>query len=128
MRRGEYIESAAGEILLVDPPFQIRAAVLDHRTPLPAYVLEPSTEIKVRKERLATSGLRPGPWLTELKRAIVEREDHLLLKLPGGIGRRAPDSVSLLAALRIRSRAGVPRSASSLLTSGRAPREIGARP
>jgi ribonuclease Z len=89
MRRGEYIESAAGEILLVDPPFQIRAAVLDHRTPLPAYVLEPSTEIKVRKERLATSGLRPGPWLTELKRAIVEREDHLLLKLPGGIGHRA---------------------------------------
>jgi ribonuclease Z len=85
-RLGE--ESAPGGILLVDPLFQVRAAVLDHRTPVLAYVLEPSTEIKVRKERLAASGLRPGPWLTKLKRAIVEREDDALLELPDGSTRR----------------------------------------
>jgi ribonuclease Z len=81
-------ESAPGGILLVDSLFRVRGAVLDHRTPVLAYVLEPSTEIKVRSERLATSGLRPGPWLTELKRAIVEREDDALLELPDGSTRR----------------------------------------
>jgi ribonuclease BN (tRNA processing enzyme) len=87
--RGLGEESAPGGILLVDSLFQVRATVLDHRTPVLAYALDPSTEIKVRKDRLAASGLRPGPWLTELKQAIVEREDDALLELPDGSTRRA---------------------------------------
>jgi ribonuclease BN (tRNA processing enzyme) len=86
--RGLGEQSAPGGILLVDSLFRVRAAVLDHRTPVLAYVLESSAEIRVRKERLTESGLRPGPWLTRLKRAIVECDDDALLELPDGGTRR----------------------------------------
>jgi ribonuclease BN (tRNA processing enzyme) len=87
--RGFGEQSAPGGTVLVDSLFQVRAAVLDHGTPVLAYALEPSTEIKVRKERLAASGLRPGPWLTKLKQAILTREDDALLELPDGRTRGA---------------------------------------
>jgi len=79
--------TADGGVLLVDPLFLVRAAVLDHRTPVLAFAIEPTSEIKVRKERLAASGLEPGPWLTELKRAIVANDDHASLELPDGSNR-----------------------------------------
>jgi len=78
-------EQMANEgILLEDSILRVRAAVLDHRTPVLAYALEPNAEIKVRKERLTALSLRPGPWLTELKRAILERNDAAAIELPDG--------------------------------------------
>jgi ribonuclease BN (tRNA processing enzyme) len=76
--------AADGGVLIADPLFRVRAAVLDHRTPVLAFAIEPSAEINVRKERLIASGLEPGPWLTELKRAIVARDDDASLELPDG--------------------------------------------
>jgi ribonuclease Z len=81
-------EVAPEGTLLTDSLFQVRAAVLDHRTPVLAYALEPRAEVKVRKERLAASGLQPGPWLSELKRAAVEGRDSPI-RLPDGSTRSA---------------------------------------
>jgi len=90
VKAGDEAPSILGErtaesgVLLDDPLFTVSAAVLDHRTPVLAYALEPRAEIKVRKERLDASRLEPGPWLTELKSAIVLRDDDALLELPDG--------------------------------------------
>jgi ribonuclease BN (tRNA processing enzyme) len=82
--RGLGENTAAQGVLLADPLLRVRAAVLDHRTPVLAYALEPTAEIKVRKERLVASGLAPGPWLNDLKRAILEHADTASLELPDG--------------------------------------------
>jgi ribonuclease BN (tRNA processing enzyme) len=77
-------EAAASEgILQADALFAVRAALLDHRTPVLAYALEPPLDVKVRKERLEALGLRPGPWLTQLKLKVLEGRDEDRIELPG---------------------------------------------
>ena len=93
--------TAEGGVLLVDPLFLVRAAVLDHRTPVLAFAIEPNTEIKVRKERLVASGLEPGPWLGELKRAIVAHDDDALLDLPDGSKRAVRALAEELVLIRV---------------------------
>ena len=52
--------------LLVEPAFEVRCAVLDHRTPCLGYALQEATHVNVWRNRLADLGLVPGPWLREL--------------------------------------------------------------
>jgi ribonuclease BN (tRNA processing enzyme) len=75
---------ASDGVLLADPLLRVRAAELDHRTPVLAYALEPRVEIKVRKERLDALGVPPGPWLTALKNRIAAGDDSAAIELPGG--------------------------------------------
>jgi ribonuclease BN (tRNA processing enzyme) len=84
-------ETAADGTLLVDPGFRVRAVTLDHKTPVLAFALEASLEIKVRKERLAALGVAPGPWLTELKRAVGAHARERSITLPTGSSRRVDD-------------------------------------
>lgn len=58
-------------LLLSDPQLAVHAVLLDHRTPVLAYALQPPLEIKVRKERLGALGLSQGAWLTELRLAVL---------------------------------------------------------
>lgn len=76
--------TVAEGILLQDPGFRIRAITLDHGIPVLAYAFEPTLQIKVRKERLLQRGLAPGPWLTELKRHILEQRLDHPIALPDG--------------------------------------------
>jgi ribonuclease BN (tRNA processing enzyme) len=78
-------------ILLRDPAFQIRARILDHRTPVLAFALEPVLEMKVRKERLAESGVKPGAWLTALKAAVAAGRSATAIELPDGSVRRVSE-------------------------------------
>ncbi|HEX6998574.1 MAG TPA: hypothetical protein VF322_10545 [Gammaproteobacteria bacterium] len=71
-------------VLLEDPLLRVRAAVLDHRTPVLAFALEPRMQINVRKERLRELGLAPGPWLDALKRHILAGAHEALVRLPDG--------------------------------------------
>jgi ribonuclease BN (tRNA processing enzyme) len=71
-------------IVLEETAFRVRAVTLDHGIPVLAYAFEPVLQINVRKERLKQHGLEPGPWLTELKRLIVEQKLDHLLDLPNG--------------------------------------------
>jgi len=49
--------------------FTVHADVLDHGVPVLATALRETEHIAVNKDRLTRRGLRPGPWLRELKHA-----------------------------------------------------------
>lgn len=74
-----------GGLVLDDDTFQVRAAVLDHRIPCLAFAVQERAHVNVWKDRLARRGLAVGPWLRELKRAVV---------------RGAPDETPIRAACR----------------------------
>ena len=71
-------------VLLAEPGFRVRSAVLDHGTPVLAFAYESATQIKVRKERLVERGLEPGPWLTGLKQRMLRGDFTALVDLPNG--------------------------------------------
>jgi ribonuclease Z len=61
-------------ILLAEPELRVRAAFLDHETPCLAFLLEESTHVNVWKSKLAELDLPTGPWLQELKAAVLAGE------------------------------------------------------
>lgn len=67
-------DRVADGVLYCEPTFQVTTAVLDHRTPCLGYAITEAAHINVWKNRLAEMGLPVGPWLRELKRAIVGRQ------------------------------------------------------
>lgn len=72
-----------GNVLYQEPEFQIRAALLDHGTPVMAYAWEPFGKLQVRNDQLKAAGLRPGPWLHDLKMAVLRmRPDELISPNP----------------------------------------------
>ena len=59
-------------IVVKDPAFRVSAAVLDHRTPCLGFAIEEPAHLNIWKTRLATLGLPVGPWLSDLKRAVID--------------------------------------------------------
>jgi len=70
-REGERTGLLPGNILLNEETFRIRTAFLDHRTVSLAFALEEKSHVNIMKNRLLELGLPTGPWLAELKRAIL---------------------------------------------------------
>lgn len=64
--------STADGVLLDEPRFRVRAALLDHGIPCLGFALEEKARINVWRNRLAEMGLAVGPWLNELKRQVAE--------------------------------------------------------
>lgn len=58
-------------VLLDEDTFRIRCVFLDHKIPCLAFALEEKTHINVWKNRLKEMGLPVGPWLRELKQAVL---------------------------------------------------------
>lgn len=58
-------------VLREEPEFRVRCAFLDHDIPCLAYVVEEQAHVNVWKNRVAELGLPPGPWLRELKLAVL---------------------------------------------------------
>lgn len=71
-------------ILLREPGFEVRAAELDHGIPVLAYAYEPRRQINVRKDKLEELGLRPGPWLQDLKQAYLRSQWQQPIALDDG--------------------------------------------
>ncbi len=90
----------ASGVLLDEPGFRVRAALLDHHTPVLAFALEPAREINVRKDRLAARGLEAGPWLGELKRRIHADALGARITLPTGVMERVGDLARDLVLIR----------------------------
>lgn len=62
------------EPLVDEQNFWVQTRVLDHRIPCLAFALQEKRHINVWKNRLQEMGLPTGPWLTELKQAILRDE------------------------------------------------------
>jgi ribonuclease Z len=67
-----------GGVILREPTFQVTTTVLEHRTPCLAFAIEEAAHVNVWRNRLAELGLPVGPWLRELKRAVIDNkpDDH----------------------------------------------------
>jgi len=61
----------AGDVLHEEPTFRVRGRFVDHGIPCLAYAIEEKATFKVQKERLEAAGLTTGPWLRELKQAVL---------------------------------------------------------
>jgi len=61
-------------ILLDEPSFRVRTAMLDHGITCLGFALEEHAHINVWKTRLEALGLATGPWLRSLKEAVLRDE------------------------------------------------------
>ncbi len=61
-------------IVVDETAFRVRAAFLDHGVPCLGYALEEKEHVNVWKNRLEERGLAVGPWLKELKLAVLRGE------------------------------------------------------
>ncbi len=70
----EDVEAASSVrgLLLDDGRLRVRAAVLDHQIPCLAFALEERAHVNIWKPRLAALGLAVGPWLRDLKNAVLD--------------------------------------------------------
>jgi ribonuclease Z len=66
------VKRAADGVLLDEPRIRVRAAFLDHGIACLGFALEEKAHVNVWKNRLADMGLAVGPWLNDLKRAVLE--------------------------------------------------------
>lgn len=58
-------------LLLEEPALTVRCAVLDHGTPCLAFAVQEAAHVNVWRNRLEELGMAPGPWLREVKRAVL---------------------------------------------------------
>ena len=61
-------------ILVERPDYLVRAAVLDHGIPCLGFAIEQRRHVNVWKNKVEEMGFRVGPWLRDLKQAIL-RDD-----------------------------------------------------
>ncbi len=74
-------------LLLDEPGFSVRAAILEHRVPCLGFALKEKFHINIDKDALDARGLPPGPWLNELKQCIYgEKPDGHCLTVSAGRG------------------------------------------
>jgi len=59
-------------VLHSERTFRATTAVLEHRTPCLGFAIEETVHVNVWKSRLGELGLPVGPWLRELKLAVIE--------------------------------------------------------
>jgi ribonuclease Z len=70
-REGDQTFTVVDGVLLDEDAFRVRAVFLDHRIPSLAFTLEEKSHVNIMKNRLDELGLPVGPWLAELKRAVL---------------------------------------------------------
>lgn len=73
-RRSERVVQFTEHTLVDEEQFRVRFAILDHGTPCLAFALEERRHLNVWKNRLEALGLKTGPWLRELKQAVLREE------------------------------------------------------
>ena len=59
-------------VLVDEPGFRVRAAFLEHRTPCLAFAVEEKAHVNIWKNRLDEMELPVGPWIRDLKEAVLE--------------------------------------------------------
>ena len=78
-------------VVLEEENLRLRAAFLEHSIPCLAYAFEEKLHVNFMKNRLTELGLPVGPWLSEVKRAVLRGEPDqtvVTASLPGEGGER----------------------------------------
>lgn len=75
-REGETYSAAADGLLLDEPALSVRAIRLDHSIPCLAFTVQEKSHVNVWKNRVEEMGFRVGPWLRDLKAAILRGDDQ----------------------------------------------------
>ena len=79
-------------VLVNDPTFRVSTAVLEHRTPCLGFAIEEPAHFNVWKTRLERFGLPVGPWLRDLKHAVIEnRSDDFPVRISSSADSAAHD-------------------------------------
>jgi len=70
----------ADGVIYREQAFRVSTAVLDHGTLCLAFAIEEAAHVNVWKNKLLELGLPVGPWLHDLKRAVIENkpDDHTI--------------------------------------------------
>ena len=70
-------------VIVDDPTFTVRTAILEHRVPCLGFALEEKPHVNIDKDKLESMKAEPGPWLNELKKSVL-RDDlaPTLIKVP----------------------------------------------
>jgi len=78
--KNAFAEEAIGDNRMIEgivhsgPTFQVSTALLEHRTPSLAFAIKEAVHVNVWKSRLTELGLPVGPWLRELKSAVIDNK------------------------------------------------------
>lgn len=83
-------------VIYCETEFRVRAALLDHGTPVMAYAWEPFGKLKVRNNALEEIEAPPGPWLHDLKMAVLRNRPDELVSPGNGLTYRAGDLAARL--------------------------------
>jgi ribonuclease Z len=71
-RRNAPSEPASDNDLLLDEAlFSVRGRIVDHEMPVLAFAIDEKAELRVAADRVRAMGLTTGPWLRELKDALL---------------------------------------------------------
>lgn len=70
-REEEAVGRLPGGILIDEPGWQVRGALLDHGTPCLGFAAVEKQHVNIWKNRLEALGLPVGPWLRQLKQAVL---------------------------------------------------------
>ncbi|GFO58492.1 ribonuclease Z [Geomonas silvestris] len=75
-------------LILNEADFQLRVAFLEHSLPCLAFAFQEKRHVNFMKNRLEELGAPVGPWLSEVKGAVLrDAPDHTLIRVaPGGKG------------------------------------------
>lgn len=80
--QGERIENMPSDRLHSERGFSVRTVTLDHQIPCLAFVLEERSHVNIWKNRIEALGLCVGPWLRDLKEAVLRDEpDNAIVRV-----------------------------------------------
>lgn len=70
-------------MIVDDPTFTVRTAILEHRIPCLGFALEEKPHVNIDKDKLESMKAEPGPWLNELKKSVLRDDlDSTLIEVP----------------------------------------------
>jgi ribonuclease Z len=91
----------ADGVILDEASLRVSCAVLEHRTPCLGFALQEKAHVNVWKNRLAELGLAVGPWLGELKAAVLDgRPDDIPIRIQACAGDASGEQTLPLGTLR----------------------------
>ncbi|MBT5548840.1 MAG: ribonuclease Z, partial [Nitrospina sp.] len=72
-----------GGLIIDNPAFSVRTAILEHRVPCLGFALQEKPHININKDKLQSMKAEPGPWLNELKQSVLRSDsDSTLIAVP----------------------------------------------